>query len=146
MTEVALLWVDEDGHYNDVFGPVDPQDAAQGSIVVADDVPDGPAAGMYYRLTPDQEAVITSNKKVLPIFLRSDWVAYEETYMRQAPGEASQAVEAEAVRQHLEDVANLAVKKGRVSLSPILTMSVPGPAGDMVLHGVVIMARLNTPA
>jgi len=141
-----FIWTQPDREgYGQATGPLPPQAVGvdTDTEVLMPNIQDGPIEGSYRRLHLEQELVVTAQGgQQMPVYLHSEWTAYTKTWTFQPGGYIpNKSAAIEDVRQALEDACELAISKGHISISAILTASDGGGGPITRVDGRVVLIR-----
>lgn len=130
--------------YGIAAGPISQQALDMGELVLPQ-IPGGPIEGAYKRAEPLVEQLIAQDplgSDAMPVFVHTNWVAYTKS-RQHIPGGiiTDEPAAIEHVRQGLEDACNIAVKKGHISISSIITTGNSTNGHPTMIEGHVALIR-----
>lgn len=144
-SEARIIWLEQGREgYGTAAWPITEDQLQACEVTVPADTE--ARQGTYRRLPDDQEAFVNALEQVqLPVFLHSDWMAYQKTYKTVDHTDADNEVAAiEGLRQKLEDAASAIVANGHTSISPIVTRKFSTGASSWYVDANVILVRPST--
>ena len=143
MPDVQVIWTDDerDGYGSGVGDA--PQSAVDSGVFEVTEEVGGPRPGKYLRVDRAIEELMTEvSNESLPVFLREGWIAYTESLASTTDqGSSRQVQDIDKVRQHLHETADLAVSRGHISVSPIITWVENAGETHERLRGAVVLIR-----